>query len=514
MRTRLLAALFAALLLLRLPSLVQPMGADQGLYAYVGDRIRHGELAYRDAWDQKPPGIHYVYAALRALSTSDAVVPAADLASAALTAALLWVLGARLGGPAAGALSAVLFLALSDPSFARYGGVRIRAQCETFIALAVTGALVLVTGRRSVPRLIAAGLLLGAVFALKYNAGLFAIVALAAAALTIGVGLRDAAWLAVGSSVVPAALLLVFWRGGALNDLYQATITYNLQYSGETYASRWDMLGYLVRFPFERARLDGLWLAGGLGCGVLLAAARARRAAWVPIVWVAAACLSIAINGSRNLPQYFLQASPALGLAAGMGAAIAFKPLAPALRAGVAVLLAIAVWRAGPDPFPDLARNVWHDARYMFGRIDRRTHLARFGGTRSGEKFSALDNIDLGAYLASRTGPDEPVYVFGFSPGAYAYAQRRSASRFFWSRPVIVRFNAQDPRYAVAGLADELRSRPPAYVVLQKRDWAPDVPDSAGFFVAQPALVAWLRDEYHQVPDAVEGFLTWERNGR
>lgn len=513
MPIRLLAALAAALLLLRLPSLVQPMGADQGLYAYVGDRIRHGELAYRDAWDQKPPGIHYVYAALRAISASDTVVPAADLASAAIVAALLWVLGRRLGGPPAGGLSAVIYLALSDPAFARYGGVRIRAQCETFIALAVTAALVLVISRRSVPRLIAAGLLLGAVFTLKYNAGVFVLVAIVAAAVTVGITLRDIACLALGSLVIPGLLLLLFWRGGALNDVYQATIVYNLQYSGETYASAWDMLAYLVRFPFERARLDALWFAGGIGCVVLLVATRAHRRVWLPLAWVAAACLSIAINGSRNLPQYFLQASPALGLAAGLAAPIAFRPLSPAIRIGVALLLAAGIWRVGPDPFPSLAQSIAHDTRYLLGRVDRRTHLARYGGARD-EKFSALDNIDLGAFLASRTRPDETVYVFGFSPGAYAYAERRSASRFFWSRPVIVRFNADDPRYGVAGLADDLRRWPPAYVVLQERDWAPDVPDSAGFFVAQPDLVEWLRAGYHQIPDAVAGFLTWERNGR
>lgn len=514
MPIRLLAVLVAALLLLRLPSLVQPMGADQGLYAYVGDRIGHGELAYRDAWDQKPPGIHYIYAALRAISATDIVVPAADLASAGVVAMLLWVLGTRLGGPLAGALSAAIFLALSDPGFARYGGVRIRAQCETFIALAVTGALVLVTSRKSAPRVFAAGVLLGMAFALKYNAGVFVVVAIAAAALTTGLTWRDVAWLALGSIVVPGLLLVVFWRGGALNDLYQATIAYNLQYSGETYASGWDMLAYLLRFPIERAQLDGLWFAGGLGCIVLAAVARRRRVAWLPVAWVAAACLSIAINGSRNLPQYFLQAAPALGLAAGLGASIAFRPLSPALRAVVALLLAVAIWRVGPDPFPSLAQNLAHDTQYMMGRIDRRTHLARYGGARSGEKFSALDNVDLGAFLASRTRPDEPVFVFGFSPGSYAYAQRRSASRFFWSRPVIVRFNAGDPRYGVAGLADDLRRSPPAFVILQERDWAPDVPDSAGFFVAQPVLAAWLRDEYHQVQDAVEGFLTWERNDR
>ena len=513
MPTRLLVALIAALLLLRLPSLVQPMGADQGLYAYVGDRILHGELAYRDAWDQKPPGIHYVYAALRALAPGDAAVPAADLMSAALVAACLWVLGTRTGGPVAGAVAAVSFLALSDPGFARYGGVRIRAQCETFIALAISGSLVLATAHKSGPRLVAAGLLVGAAFALKYNAGLFVLVVIAAAALTVGITLKDMCWLALGSLIVPGLLFIVFWRGGALNDLYQATIAYNLQYSGETYASRWDMLAYLVQFPFERARLDALWFVGGIGSVVLLVSGVRKRVAWLPVAWVAAACLSIAINGSRNLPQYFLQAAPALGLAAGLGAATALPPLSRPLRWAAALLIAIGIWRVGPDPFPNLAQNLSHDMQFVLGRLDRRTHLARYGGARSTEKFSALDNVDLGAFLASRTRPGEPVYVFGFSAGAYVHAGRRSASRFFWSRPVIVNFNGADPRYGVAGLAHDLQREQPAYVVLQEHDWAPDVQDSAAFFLSQPALAGWLRTEYHEVP-AIDGFMAWERNGR
>src|SRR5215510_1477138 len=99
MSTRLLLVLAGALIVLRLPSLTQPMGPDQGLYAYVGDRILAHELAYRDAWDQKPPGVHYVYAALRAVSSRDWIVPAADLSAAVGIAAVLWSLGSRLCGP-------------------------------------------------------------------------------------------------------------------------------------------------------------------------------------------------------------------------------------------------------------------------------------------------------------------------------------------------------------------------------------------------------------------------------
>ena len=528
MPTRLLLAFAAALLIVRLPSLVQPMGPDQGLYAYVGERIRHGDLAYRDAWDQKPPGIHYIYAGLRAISSRDVVVPASDLAVAALIAALLWFVGSRIAGPIAGGWSAVLFLLLSDPSLTRLAGVRIRSQGETFIALAVTGALALLAlgtksargtsgaggaGARGPVVLLGAGVLLGAAFAIKYNAGLYGLVLVVALAVSGRLTLGNLVWLCAGTALIPGALAAVFWRGGALGDVYQATIAYNLHYSGQTYGGPMDVARYLVMFPIQHARVDALWFIGGIGCAVLVVAAIWNRALLVPVAWVALACGSIAINGSRNLPQYFVQAAPALALAAGVAVTLTIHRLPRIVVWVVAVVLAVFVWRAGDDPFPKLASNVWHDASYGIGRIDRRAHLARYGGTRESDKFSALDNMDLGAMFSSRTRPEETVFLFGFSPGAYVYGDRKSASRFFWSRPVILDFNREDPGYGVAGLATDLARAQPALVVLQMRDWAPDVQDSGPFFLAQPKLAVWLHAEYHQIP-TIDGFQAWERNGR
>jgi hypothetical protein len=266
-------------------------------------------------------------------------------------------------------------------------------------------------------------------------------------------------------------------------------------------------------FPIQHARVDGLWFIGGLGCAVLIVAAFWHRAVLVPVAWVALACGSIAINGSRNLPQYFVQAAPALALAAGVAIALTFPRLPKIAGWILALVLAVFVWRAGDDPFPKLAANVWHDASYAAGRIDRRAHLARYGGARDSDKFSALDNMDLGAMFRSRTSPSDTVFVFGFSPGAYVYGERKSASRFFWSRPVILDFNRDNPAYGVRGLAADLARARPAFVVLQMRDWAPDVQDSGPFFLSQPALANWLKADYHEAP-SIDGFQVWERNGR
>ena len=170
----LLLALIGALLIVRLPSLAQPMGSDQGLYAYVGERIRHGELAYRDAWDQKPPGdpLRLCGAArpcLRATSSS----PPRISPRAALVAVLLWIdRRAAWEDRWRGGLSArPLPAALGSRACAARRRAR-PAQCETFIALADRPPRSLACSRAGAGQgaarpsrahgFVAAGLLLGA----------------------------------------------------------------------------------------------------------------------------------------------------------------------------------------------------------------------------------------------------------------------------------------------------------------------------------------------------------------
>jgi len=507
MTNRVLLALACVLLVVRLPSLVQPMGADQGLYAYVGERIRSGGMPYRNGWDQKPPAIHVTYAAMRAILPRDAAVPAADLIAAALIAALLWQLGA-LAGSFVGPWSAIVFLFLSNPSFARLGGVSVRAQCETFIALAVTAAFVCLARSRSArgptAMYLMAGAFFGIAFAFKYNAiayvlaGLVALVAwkrlTAGAILYMGIGF-----------LAPVALFAAWFAiGRGLGDLYDATITYNVRYSGETYQGPWDAVSYLLTFPIRHARVDALWLVGGAGCAVLLVAARRGIDRLIPVAWTAAACLTIAINGSRDLPQYFVQAAPALSLAAAWGAMF-LRTTSRIANTLLVCVIAVGIWRV--NDFGKLVDNTRHDLRFITGATTRTEHLSRYGD-RATRKYSALAMDELGEFMESHSRPADTVYVFGFSSGAYVRAGRASASRFFWSRPVIVGFNEGRPGYGVSGLLADLRRSSPAIVALQQRDWYPDVDDSAHFFMTTPALANWLRESY-QPSTGPEGFDIW-----
>ena len=119
------------------------------------------------------------------------------------------------------------------------------------------------------------------------------------------------------------------------------------------------------------------------------------------------------------------------------------------------------------------------------------------------------NQLDL-TVLRTHSADSDRVYVFGFSCSAYVDAGRASASRFFWSRPVIVGFNANRPGYGAAGVLDELTRHNPAVVALQRKDWAPDVADSAEYFMATPILAGWLESHYTRA-DGPEAFDVWVR---
>jgi hypothetical protein len=352
---------------------------------------------------------------------------------------------------------------------------------------------------------------------LKYNAATYALpVALAAWAWGperdrgFRNAIQDVIWVGLGFMTVTALVLAYFAANGAIRDFWLATIEYNLRYSHETYAGPASVPAYLVTFPVMRARVDMLWFLGGVGTLLLALQARSNRSALVVLAWLTAAVLSIAVNGQRDLPNYFVQANPALGLAAAAGIASALdRPRW--IRYAIPVLLSAGLWRVGDEGpvgsfrwggLPGLVENVRYDLAYARGRIDRGSYLSRFRGV----KFDALEIDEVSRYVRETTSPSEPIYVFGFLGGSICWQSNRvSSSRFFWSRPILIEFAAGEPGYGSAGLLADLMRRPPAIVALQEEQWG-----SRTFFMKNAGLVHWLREGY-DLDRQTAMFSLWRR---
>src|SRR5690242_13461732 len=102
MRAR--AALTVALMVLaatalgwRVPSIAEPLGIDQSLWASaVRGMDRHQQL-YRDVWEQRPPGIYFTYlTAFRLFGWTPDAVAWLDIVASAATTWLLFVIVGRL----------------------------------------------------------------------------------------------------------------------------------------------------------------------------------------------------------------------------------------------------------------------------------------------------------------------------------------------------------------------------------------------------------------------------------
>ena len=107
-----LTALVASVaFILRFPSIVQPIGVDQGIFLTSGWAMTRGLVLYRDIWDQKPPGIHLTYAAAVALFGPHAsIVFWLDILAAIATCGLVYAIARRTSNAVTARTAAVIYV--------------------------------------------------------------------------------------------------------------------------------------------------------------------------------------------------------------------------------------------------------------------------------------------------------------------------------------------------------------------------------------------------------------------
>lgn len=228
--------------------LTQPMGADSGVFAYLGRQILRGHTLYLTAWDQKPPGVFLINAlGLWMGAGTRWGIWGIEMVFLLLATYCLWLLVQRILGelPAVAAClawTAGIFLLISGAG---------NFTEEYSLVFNLAALLLYFAGQNSGPRLRQywfLGVLLGcAILIQPKNTGPILSLFLLEFLLVMQGRLDVPAWIrrllaALGGLAVPAAAMVVYFvPRGAWDAFLQASFLYNFSYSAKP-----DVVGALT----------------------------------------------------------------------------------------------------------------------------------------------------------------------------------------------------------------------------------------------------------------------------
>jgi hypothetical protein len=120
----------------------EPLDCDEAVYAYIGHRLDCGDVMYRDLTENKPPLGYWIYAIAVAIGGyNELAIRAMPIPIVLVTIPLVWWIGLRLAGPAAGCLAGALYAVVSTDPFVFGNGANLEHAMNLF-AVASLAAMV------------------------------------------------------------------------------------------------------------------------------------------------------------------------------------------------------------------------------------------------------------------------------------------------------------------------------------------------------------------------------------
>ncbi len=415
-------------LLLRTPYLLHRMqDIDEGSHAAVAAILMDGGLPYRDAVNNKPPGVWYVYLATFLLfgKYNMFAVHAVAFFWTLGTALVLALLAKKLSGRAAALFALLFYLTFTAALYPKM----IAANTEIFMALPYSAAVLLLwyaVERQRWHLLMLSGCCSGLAFLFKQVGGVEAaavlvfilcIPALSEGRGRIAAALRASALYGTGFLLPAGAVAAVFCRLDILDDW----VFWNVAYPGRYIRTGFSSLSFssqiLAEFvPFVLSTVI-LWVLAGVWTRRVFSGLRSRGRAFAPhfslflVLWLAASAL-VTFAGNRMYGHYFIQILPPLSLVAALLAGDWVREKQGARRrAWIAAILFLtlvpgAVFTGMALPY-EAVTETWGELKPDFR--------------------PATD------YIRAHTDPGDRIFVWGWFTPFYVYSERTPATRFVFT---------------------------------------------------------------------------------
>jgi hypothetical protein len=478
--------------LVRIPSLTQPLGPDQGIMSVIGKGILEGKLPYRDFWEMGSPAVFFTYALIfKIFGTRMWAVPLSDLIVSMLTTYLIFLIAKSVWNKNAGYVAALLFAFLGNGvRFGMHSGGDVAfgtfwyiAQRETFMLPLVSACFYfLLRSDGSRYRLYWLGLsgFAGGLAVMYKFPGMIVFLCIPFYLVTSAVTSGDR-WvqmetfrrllsLGLGFSLAFIPFLLFFWTHGILREMIDVIFGYvaSVYGAGET-----NFLGLiktaLVRAHFIAEENFILWIFFLASSLYILVAERKRRSVLI-IGWAFTALLFL-LSHREFFGYHFLMLLPPFcllsgyGLVKSLGPAIHWRHILSTEQEKVFVILALT---ANFAFFTTL--NYLHYTKfyyYVTGKITKEMYYSYFNAYPKHD-FSFPADYAVAHYIARRTGKSDCVATMGGTEAIINFlSDRVPASRFVFSWVLFQGKHSEverAERYRQEFLGD-LKKNQPRYVV-------------------------------------------------
>ena len=445
-------------LVVRLRLLGMPLERDEGEFAYAAQLLLHGDSPYQGAYNTglKLPGTVAGYAVSMAVfgQTATAIHLGVVFINLA-TALLLFVLGKRIAGAAAGVVAAGVFSWMSiNPEV-----LGLAAHATHFVMLpAVAGLLLLqdVSTTTSARKIFCAGFLLGLAFVAKQTGAFFC---LFGAIWMIWWEFFQAErrwkrlscrllWLALGGTIPFALTCLIVAANGDFGRFWFWAFEYARAH-GSVFSFREGLEWMRASLQSEFDSAPGLWSLALLGLVLLIFNPAWKR--WRFFIFGLAVFSFLAIcPGGYFREHYFIQLLPVTGLLV----AVVFRTISDFFaKASHPKLTVIASLLVGAAMLQELIDGSHIYFFFTPEEVCRTIY----------PNNPFVEAIEVGDYLEKHCPPDRRIAVLGSEPEIFFYSRLRSATGYICTYPLM-----EKQPYAAAmreEMVGQIKQAAPAYVV-------------------------------------------------
>lgn len=517
-------------LLRALPILSYPPGRDQSTYLLIGRSLLEGKQLYRDLWDNKPPGIFYLYAGISKLfGTALWGVALVDILCLLAISYCIFRFTERYLGPAAAAVAVAVHA--SWHVRVSYSYIHI-AQPEIFQLLCFFAGFFLMQHRGGFKKTscFAAGVLLGYAFWLKYNAIAFLPFLLFLPYLDTGrldreprrvaftISWRDwlgrAALLAAGFAVMIGGVLAWIALKGAWPAMREIQFEVLPRYAAMGVQSR---AHYWTAVAVRTTYFLGPWTEFATALALLIAWRGRDLARSAPIFLAVAIAYAATVMQVRLHSYYFQTCFPFLAMVWGYLAVKLYqacRSVAGWLKSRGWKAVAVLIWVLFADvifwPLPaefdslsmdyESLREWRQDAWRFYSEFPKPIYLEHLK--------SQLQTV---GYLKQNLKPGEGVFLWGAHSLIYYLSDSRPPTRFVSNLGLV---STWSPPAWREELVRDLEASPPRFIVVARGDELPSITytqlDSEQYLRIFPRLDGFIHDNYRAAAD-FDSFVIYQR---